>query len=58
MIENGKEFRLKITNHIEKFIKKKSIAINLEKGIYNYTIKKAKQRNVVRKWENKYFVQI
>lgn len=58
MIENVKEFRLKITNHLEKFIKKKSIAINLEKGIYNFTIKKAKQRNVVRKWENKYFVQI
>ena len=53
-----KEFRSKVTNNIENFIKNKKIAINIEKGIYNYTIRKAKSKDVVRKWENKYFLQI
>ncbi len=33
-------------------------AINLEKGIYNYAIKEASQRKIVKKWENPFFVQI
>lgn len=33
-------------------------AINLEKGIYNYAIKEATQRKIVKKWENPFFVQI
>jgi transcription elongation factor S-II len=53
-----KEFRSKVTQNIENFIKNKKIAINIEKGIYNYTIRKAKSKDVVRKWENKYFLQI
>ena len=58
MITDHKEFRSKITKSIEKFIKSKKKAINIEKGIFNYSIKKAKEKSVVRKWENKYFVQI
>ena len=53
-----KEFRSKVTKNIENFIKNKKIAINIEKGIYNYTIRKSKSKDVVRKWENKYFLQI
>jgi len=53
-----KEFRSNVTQNIENFIKNKKIAINIEKGIYNYTIRKAKSKDVVRKWENKYFLQI
>ena len=33
-------------------------ALNLEKGIYNYTIQKSNERHVVKKWENTYFVEI
>lgn len=33
-------------------------AANLEKGIYNYAIKEATQRKIVKKWENPFFVQI
>ena len=33
-------------------------ALNLEKGIYNYTIQKSNERHVVKKWENIYFVEI
>ena len=58
MISNHEEFRTNVANQIEKFIDNKNMAINIEKGIFNYSIRKAKSKNVVRKWENKYFVQI
>lgn len=34
------------------------IGINLEKGIYNYTIRESTTRNVIKKWENTKFCQI
>ena len=34
------------------------ITINLEKGIYNYSIKYAKNKNIVRKWTNPVFRRI
>tara|TARA_R110002074_G_scaffold219705_1_gene390371 strand:+ start:131 stop:580 length:450 start_codon:yes stop_codon:yes gene_type:complete len=33
----------------------KKICSNLEKGIYNSSIREAKERNVVKKWDNVYF---
>ncbi len=35
-----------------------TIAINMEKSIYNYSIKEATNRLVVKKWDNPYFVLI
>lgn len=29
---------------------------NMEKGIFNFALKEARQRKIVRKWDNKYFV--
>jgi DNA-directed RNA polymerase subunit M/transcription elongation factor TFIIS len=37
---------------------KENVAINLEKGIYNYTIDEATRKNLVKKWENIHFVEI
>lgn len=34
------------------------IAINMERGIYNYILKKASRENIVKKWDNAYFVQV
>lgn len=34
------------------------IFINLEKGIYNFAIREAKYRKIVKKWENPLFVQL
>ena len=34
------------------------VAVNLEKGIYNYTINDAGRKNLVKKWENIHFVEI
>ena len=31
---------------------------NLEKGIFNYSLKEASRRKIVKKWENPHFVQI
>lgn len=35
-----------------------NIMLNMEKGIFNYAIKEATQRKIVKKWENPYFVQL
>ena len=34
------------------------IAINMERGVYNYILKKASRENIVKKWDNAYFVQV
>ena len=52
------EFRENMRLTVNKFIKKKNISVNLEKAIFNYTIREAKKRKIVRKWDNRYFVQI
>lgn len=57
-IQNPNVFRENIRKRFNKIVKKKSISLNLEKGIYNYAIKMAKQKNIVRKWENKTFAMI
>jgi len=57
-ISNAYTFRGNITNNINKIVKKKKLSLNLEKGIFNYAIQTAKQRNIVRKWDNDTFVMI
>jgi transcription elongation factor S-II len=34
------------------------IAINLERGIYNFILQKSSRENIVKKWDNPYFVQV
>ena len=58
IINNPKEFREQLRKKINLFIKNKNRSINLEKAVFNYTIQQAKQRKIVRKWDNKYFVQL
>ena len=58
MIKNPEEFRCNIRNKLSSFIDNKKICENIEKGIFNYSILRAKEKDVVRKWENKYFVRI
>ena len=57
-IENPESFRENITNKLEDLIQHKNFSVNLEKGIYNYALKEASNRNLVKKWDNVYFVQI
>jgi len=39
-------------------MKEQSASINLETGVYNYTIKEATRRKIVKKWDNQPFVTI
>lgn len=52
------KFRENVRLYFNKHIEKKSIVINLEKGIYNYSIKTCKEKNIVKKWENSFFLEI
>ena len=54
-VENPEEFRTNVRKALIKIINNEKICSNLEKGIYNFSIKEAKERNVVKKWDNVYF---
>ena len=57
-IANPESFRTNIRNKIAPIIGDETVAINLEKGIFNYAIKEANSRKIVKKWENPHFAQI
>lgn len=57
-ITNPEVFRKNVVNKLNKLIRKIGITSNLERGIYNYTIQSAKEKNVIRKWDNPYFVTL
>jgi len=55
-VDNDKQKQKKSTN--AKATNAKNIAINIEKGIFNYAIKDAASKKIVKKWTNVFFVQI
>jgi|UniRef100_A0A6C0EWS6 transcription elongation factor S-II len=57
-IENPTLFRENIRKRLENILGDCEIATNLEKGIFNSSLGKAKERCIVKKWDNKYFVVI
>ena len=57
-ITNPEEFRNNVRTKLNKLIKKKKISLNLEIGIYNFAIKTAKQKNIIRNWNNSTFIMI
>jgi len=57
-IENPEVFRANIRAKINNILDNEKNSINLEKGIFNYTLKEAEQRKIIKKWDNKNFVQI
>lgn len=58
IIENPTEFRMNISNKLNKILLNENMSVNLEKGIYNYSVEHATKLNVVKKWDNHYFVNI
>lgn len=58
IIEKPDNFRHNIRKHIDKKLNNENASLNLEKGIYNYALKEADNRKIVKKWDNKFFVQI
>ena len=57
-VVNSTEFRNNIRVKINEIIKNEQNSINLEKGIFIYSLKEADTKKIVKKWDNKYFVQI
>jgi len=57
-IESPEIFRENIRKKLNGLLKDDKNSSNLEKGIYNYALKEASNRKVVKKWDNPYFVQI
>jgi len=68
-IKNPQQFRANICKYLHEIIQKGApqeeinekwckIATNLEKAVYNYAIKEATQRKIIKKWENPFFKQL
>ena len=58
IITDSQEFRSKLRSRIkEKWDLEEKTANNIEINVFNYTVNQCKERNIVRKWDNKYFVQ-
>ena len=58
VVNNPETFRVNIQNKLNDVVKNDVYSRNLEKGIYNYTIKESATRKVIRKWDNPQFVQL
>ena len=52
-IENPEQFRSNIREKLGEFFETKD-AVNLEKGIHNWTIKEATNKKVIKKWDNQF----
>jgi transcription elongation factor S-II len=57
-IQNPENFRANIRKKLNEKFDNEKASLNLEKGIFNYALKEAEQRKIVKKWDNKFFVQI
>ena len=57
-IENVELFRENIRKKLCELLNNEKNSSNLEKGIFNYSLKEADQRKIVKKWDNKQFIQI
>jgi len=51
-------FRKQIVSRLRERFEDEKNAGNMERGVYNYALKEATSRKVVKKWDNPYFVQI
>lgn len=59
VINNSSQFRDNVSKNISSLLdNQEKMATNLEKGIYNYSIKQAEEKNIVKKWDNVYFAQL
>ena len=57
-IKDPQMFRENVRTKLENILHNAEIVTNLEKGIFNSSLAKAKEKGVIKKWDNKYFVMI
>tara|TARA_E500000178_G_C16724765_1_gene618797 strand:- start:37 stop:558 length:522 start_codon:yes stop_codon:yes gene_type:complete len=58
IIENPEEFRTNVVSKLDNIIKNNKISTNLEKGIFNYSLKQCEEKKLIKKWSNEYFIII
>ena len=58
IIENPEEFRINVVSKLDNIIKNNKISTNLEKGIFNYSLKQCEEKKLIKKWSNEYFIII
>ena len=58
IVENPEIFRKNVKSNLSKILGCDKMADNLEKGIYNFTLENAKNKNVIKKWDNLHFVNL
>jgi len=58
VIDNPEKFRQNISLKLNVILNNTNYSENLEKGIYNWALKEATTRKVVKKWDNLYFIEI
>lgn len=63
-IDNPTKFRSKIVDHLYQEIKQytehntKAMSRNIEKSIYNYSLDRANEYKIIKRWDNRFFVHI
>ena len=58
IIKNPETFRENISKKFHLLLEDEITSTNLEKGIFNFTIKEANTRKIIKKWENPLFSQL
>lgn len=58
IVNEPQVFRDNIAKKLNAYIFCEKKCKNIEKSIFNFALKYADQRNIVKKWDNKYFVMI
>jgi transcription elongation factor S-II len=58
IVKEPELFRNKIKENLNKLIQDEKKTINLEKGIFNYAIKKSTEEKIIKNWDNPFFVHI
>ena len=58
IVNDPDSFRKNVQNMLNQIIQNSKISSNLETGIYNATLEKAEQYNVVKRWDSVGFVQL
>jgi len=57
-IANPTEFRNNVSQKLNLLLDDDVLRINVERGVFNYSLKEASSKKIIKKWENPRFVQI
>lgn len=57
-IEDPERFRTNVREKLAVIVPDPTIRTNIEKGVYNYAIKEANTKKIIKKWNNPHFTQI